>query len=401
MVERAHGTAKDTFAPMLLAPILLVVLALAPAAGAAVPDIHAHRGGTVENGKARFAEESIRAYRSAARHGFVLEVDAKLTEDGVPVAIHDATLDRTTNCSGELRTFTLAELRSCRTDVLGSPGSPLPTRGARRTVAIATIAGVLELAKLTGAEVNLEIKNAPTDPDYDTTPAFANKVMDVVVASRLARRQLIVQSFIPANLDVARQRMPGVTTSLLSLQSINEGFLQLAAANDYDLISPEWPVTADYVRRAHDMALDVAPFTLDAVPEVRAARAAGVDALITDDPLMAGRALGLRPARFFDAFVFAQGRRLIATGDLLTPRGVSARQGCRGAVTVRLLRRSGAIRTVHGRLNRNCEYFFGAGRKPGRLASVRATVHFEGNARVLPELEGPERVLPRMPNFSP
>ncbi len=54
----------------------------------------------------------------------MLEVDAKLTEDGVPVAIHDATLDRTTNCSGEVRTFTLAELSACRTDVLGSPGQP-------------------------------------------------------------------------------------------------------------------------------------------------------------------------------------------------------------------------------------------------------------------------------------
>jgi glycerophosphoryl diester phosphodiesterase len=42
----------------------------------------------------------------------VLEVDAKLTQDRVPVAIHDATLDRTTNCSSEVRTFTVAELES-------------------------------------------------------------------------------------------------------------------------------------------------------------------------------------------------------------------------------------------------------------------------------------------------
>jgi hypothetical protein len=149
------------------------------------------------------------------------------------------------------------------------------------------------------------------------------------------------------------------------------------------------------------MALDVAPFTLDAAADVRAARAARVDALITDDPLMAARALGLRPARFFDAFVFAEGRRLIATGDLLTPRGVSARPGCRGTVTVRLLGGSRVLRTARGRLNRNCEYFFGAGRKPAGLASTRATVRFNGNTRVLPALKGPQRVLPRMPDFSP
>lgn len=39
---------------------------------------------------------------------------------------------------------------------------------------------------------------------------------------------------------------------------------------------------------------DVAPFMLDTAADVRAADAAKVDALITDDPLMAARALGLR-----------------------------------------------------------------------------------------------------------
>ena len=131
------------------------VAVLAPPALAANPAIHAHRGGTVQNGTPRFGEESLRAYRNAALHGFVFEVDAKLTEDGVPVAIHDATLDRTTNCSGEVRARTLAALSSCRTDVLGSPGSPLRTRGARHTEPIATIAQVLKLAKRAGVGVNL------------------------------------------------------------------------------------------------------------------------------------------------------------------------------------------------------------------------------------------------------
>ena len=60
--------------------LVLVVLAAAgpaPAAQAATPDIHAHRGGTVVNGSPRYAEESLAAYRAAARHGFVLEVDAR------------------------------------------------------------------------------------------------------------------------------------------------------------------------------------------------------------------------------------------------------------------------------------------------------------------------------------
>ncbi len=380
---------------------LALLFVAAPPALAAPPDIHAHRGGTVVNGKARYGEESLAAYRNAARNGFVLEVDAKLTEDRVPVAIHDATLDRTTACSGELRTFTLAELRPCRTDVLGSPGSPLPTRRASRPAPIITIRSLLEFARRAGAEVNLEIKNVPGDPDADPTPAYANSVMDAVLASRIPRSQLLIQSFIPANLDVARQRMPGVATSLLSIQAINEAFLQAAADRNYDFISPEWPVTPDYVRRAHGLGLDVAPFTLDRAADVRAAERAGVDAVITDDALMAGRALGLRPPRFFSAAAFIDRRRLIATGDLLTPRGVPARQGCRGTLTMRVMIGSRPTRSVRGRLNRNCEFRFGTRRTPPRLGAPLVTIRFDGNARLLPQLVGPVRAGLQPPVFTP
>jgi glycerophosphoryl diester phosphodiesterase len=366
------------------------LLASAPAASAAVPQVHAHRGGTVVNGKAKYGEETLAAYKHAARNGFVLEVDAKLTEDGVPVAIHDATLDRTTDCTGEVRTFTLAELAGCKTDF-----------PAGRPARIITIQSLLDYARKAGSVVNLEIKNVPSDPDYDSTPAYANKVMDAVIASRIPRGQLIIQSFDPANLDVAAQRLPGVATSLLSLQVINEAFLQLAFDRDYDIISPEWPVSADYVRRAHGNGLDVIPFTLNAAADVRAARAAKVDELISDDPLMAAGAMGLKPARAFDASVFIDGRRLIAVVHMLGPRGVPARQACRGSLLLRVLLPGRRTQQVRRKLNRNCEARFGIRRTPARLGPPTATVMFEGNARVLPALDGPSVVQLKPPSFKP
>jgi glycerophosphoryl diester phosphodiesterase len=385
----------------LLVLVTLAVLAPAAAAAAAAPQIHAHRGGTVEKGKPRYAEESLAAYKRAARYDFVLEVDAKLTEDGVPVAIHDATLDRTTDCTGEVRTFTLAELAGCRTDVLGSPGSPLPTRPAAKPAPIITIQSLLEYARKAGATLNLEIKNVPTDPDYDSTPVFANRVMDAVIASRIPRSQLIIQSFVAGNLDVAAQRLPGVATSLLAVQAINEAYLQVAFDKDYDIISPEWPVSADYVRRAHANGLDVIPFTLDSAADVRAARAAKVDELITDDPLAAAAAMGLRPARAFDATVFIDGGRMIAVVHLLGPRGVSARQTCRGALLMRVMITGRRTQQVRRKLNRNCEARFGIRRTPPRLGPPQVTVLFEGNARVLPVLDGPKVPLLKPPSFNP
>ena len=80
-----------------------------------------------------FAEESLAAYKNAARHGFVLEVDAKLTEDRVPVA--DPRRDARPHDGLQRRGAHLHARRAggCRTDVLGSPAARcrLARRAAR------------------------------------------------------------------------------------------------------------------------------------------------------------------------------------------------------------------------------------------------------------------------------
>jgi glycerophosphoryl diester phosphodiesterase len=362
------------------------------AAAAAQPQIHAHRGGTVLNGRPTYPEETLDAYRSAAKNGFVFEVDAKLTRDGVPVAIHDATLDRTTACTGEVRDFTLDALRRCRLDVLGSG---LRTRQARPPGRIATIAEVLELARLTGSTVNLEIKNLPTDPDWDPTPAYANRVMSVVDASGLTRRQLLIQSFLPANLDVAKQRIPHVATSFLSLAS-GPNEIALARDNGYSWLSTQWPFAAAFVRDAHRAGKRVAPFTLDTRADVRAAAGAGVDAVITDDPLMAARALGLRPVKSLTARLRRKSAQVEVAGRLK-----ARRRDCTGRITLRVL---GANRTWLARrtkLARNCTYATAVRIPRGAPARLQATIGFGGNRRLLPRLVGPRLVPQELPRAVP
>jgi len=260
--------------------------------------VHAHRGGPVLDGVPTYPEETLPAFRHAARNlQVVLELDAKLTSDGVPVVIHDPTLDRTTNCEGAVIDRTLAELEPCLTDVLGAPGNDLPTAPAPEPVPIATLAEVLAFAKADGIGINLEIKNYPTDDeDYDPTPAFANRIMDVVLESGIPARQVIIQSFTPANLDVAEARMPDAQLALLSLAGTNDLAIDVAASNGWDWVSPAWPIEAAYVERAHGRKLKVVPYTINQAPDVEEAAKAGVDALITDDPLMALQALDTEPA---------------------------------------------------------------------------------------------------------
>jgi glycerophosphoryl diester phosphodiesterase len=371
---------------------LLAALAatLAIASPASALEIQAHRGGTVSNGKPAYAEETLQAYEHAAANGFVLEVDAKLTRDGVPVAVHDATLDRTTTCSGEVRTYTLARLRSCRLDVLGSPGGGLRTRRTRSAGRIATIAEVLELARLTGAKVNLEIKNLPTDPDWDTTPGYANRVMDVVEASGLPNSKLLIQSFIPANLDVAKQRIPHVHTSLLTLGS-GADTIALAEDKGYEWLSPQWPVPASFVADVHRAGHPVVPYTIDKRAAVKAAARAKVDALITDDPLMAAAAVGLKPARALTAKLARHPGRIEAKGRL---KGAAR---CEGIVKLRVLGAKNLLRGKRARLKADCTYQLAVTVPRGAAAELLATVGFSGNARVLPRLVGPKPVPAEVP----
>jgi glycerophosphoryl diester phosphodiesterase len=372
------------------APLLVAAVAIAAsAAPAAATDIHAHRGGTVVDGRPAYTEESLDAYRAVARNGFVFEVDAKLTRDGMPVAIHDATLDRTTNCTGEVRSYTLAALRRCRPDVLGSPGGGVRTRSISPRGTIPTVAEVLELARLTGSKVNLEIKNVPTDPDWDVSSAYANRVMDVVLDSGLPRSQLLIQSFIPANLDVAKRRLRGVPTSLLALGS-GPNVIELANDNGYDWISPQWPVPAAFVRDSHRARHPVAPYTLNTRAEVRAAGRAGADAVITDDPLTAARALGQRPVRGLRVRLQRRAGQVEAQGRLRRPRGTR----CTGTITLRVL---GAKRTLYkrrSRLGAGCTFAVGVTVPRGAPTRLLATVGFSGNAELLPRLVGP-RAVPR------
>ena len=61
---------------------------------------------------ARFPENTMPSFIAAAEAGIdQIETDVRITKDGELVTIHDATVDRTTNGSGRVCDFTLAELK--------------------------------------------------------------------------------------------------------------------------------------------------------------------------------------------------------------------------------------------------------------------------------------------------
>jgi glycerophosphoryl diester phosphodiesterase len=86
----------------------------------------AHRGASVDA-----PENTMSAFELALRQGAdALELDVRLSRDGVPIVLHDPTLDRTTRLRGPAAAHTAAELRSALVpslaEVLGAfPRTPL------------------------------------------------------------------------------------------------------------------------------------------------------------------------------------------------------------------------------------------------------------------------------------
>ena len=72
--------------------------------------VAAHRGAHIGN-----CENSVLSTKQSIKLGVdIIELDVKVTKDGVPVLMHDGTINRTTNGTGKVSDYTLEELQKFR-----------------------------------------------------------------------------------------------------------------------------------------------------------------------------------------------------------------------------------------------------------------------------------------------
>lgn len=111
-----------------------------------LPKIIAHRGASHDA-----PENTMAAFREALKQGAdAIELDIQLTKDGEMVVIHDETLDRTTDMTGFVKSYTLAELKKADAGSKFSPkfaGEPIPL-----------LEEVFELLRGTNVFLNIELK---------------------------------------------------------------------------------------------------------------------------------------------------------------------------------------------------------------------------------------------------
>ena len=109
--------------------------------------IFAHRGFS-----AYYPENTMLAFTKVAEETVTdgIELDIQLTKDGEIVIMHDETLDRTTNASGFLKDYTLAELKQLSVGVNFKGFQPRQT--------IPTLREFFTFLKQTKLIANIELK---------------------------------------------------------------------------------------------------------------------------------------------------------------------------------------------------------------------------------------------------
>lgn len=229
------------------------------------PLVVGHRGAAgcaPENTLASFA-------RGVELGADAVECDVQLSADGVPVVIHDPTLERTTNGRGLVAGRTLADLRALDAGAWFGPSFA----GER----IPTLAEVLDWAR-GRTRLVVELKQGPA---YD-----AHLADGVVAAVRSVGRdpQVLLVSFDHLTVRRVSELADDLPTGILyAARPVDP--VSLAWAARAEVLLPHWSfVTPEQVTAAHEAGLGLAVWTVD--DEATAARlfALGVDALAGDYP---------------------------------------------------------------------------------------------------------------------
>ena len=236
--------------------------------------IHAaHRGyagHSIENTMTAFSKAI--QYRADA-----LELDVQISSDGVPVVIHDLTVDYSTTSTGNVKDFTAAELRAM-------------TRDARYGAVyeksyIPTFAEVVALAKQHQIAIWPEVKG------YRTTDDIALMVQVVIDAGyeRMTKFQSFNFSDLPIVRALSSKVAIGHTNGATDFRTYADSLLALGGEC--------WIVTSiakaldhpEYVAELQGRGVNVALYTAYLSSDVAKAERTGADAVICDRNLRGTR----------------------------------------------------------------------------------------------------------------
>ena len=243
--------------------------------------IMAHRGAS---GYA--PENTLEAFSLAAEMGaYGVELDVHLTRDGEIVVAHDERIDRVSDGSGRIYDSTLSELKKFHFN---------RTFPEYKNARIPTLKEVFELLGPAGLHINIELKNSIID-----YPDLEEKVISLADKEGILDK-IIFSSFNHYSLLRIKKIDPSLYCGLLYEATLIEPW-NYALNLGMDALHPHFSevlVPGGECIKAHELGIEVNPWTVNDDDDLRKVIAAGADHIITNYPEKALNLLNEHPNTF-------------------------------------------------------------------------------------------------------
>jgi len=236
--------------------------------------LFAHRGASLDA-----PENTLAAFRLALLQGADgIELDVHLSADGIPVVIHDSTLDRTTDRSGAVRDLTAADIVVAVADRGHARPRTQLARWLPDEVRVPTLAEVVAW-RPAGFGLVVEIKD----------PSAPRPVIEVLPDSAAPSTRVI--SFDLATIDEVRRLAPSLSTGLLLSRGddLDAGIARAAAAGHASVVPFEADLGSDPARaiaRVRAAGLEAGCYVVNDPGRATELREAGICFLMTDVPAL-------------------------------------------------------------------------------------------------------------------
>ena len=204
-------------------------------------------------------ENTLRAVRAGMACADYVEVDVRLSRDGIPVVMHDLLLDRTTNGTGPVNEHTAEALQMLD----AGDGEKIPT--------------LEEVCSLVAGHCGLflEIKE----------PGSEEQVCRVL--KKNMPKRLFIVSFHPESIVSMRTLLPGVNTGLIVSRHLTD-LPGVAAGLGVPAILPEFGLlTRDLIEECHRRQIALFSWTVNSPEGFRKADDLNIDGIVSDHPCRA------------------------------------------------------------------------------------------------------------------
>lgn len=235
------------------------------------PVVIAHRGAS-----AAAPENTLAAFARAVSLGAdALELDAKLSKDGVPIVMHDPGVERTTDGRGRVCDLSLADLKT-----LDAGSWKDPAFAGERVPALAE---VFETAA-DRLWINVELTN------YTTRGDGLEAAVVALIQKMAFQRRVLLSSFNPFAIRAVRRIDPSLPVAQLTAHDmpryLREAWLAPWIGHEArhpDVVQLRQKGVAGYKKRGYRVNV----WTVNDPDDMRQFVRQGVDGLITDAPEVA------------------------------------------------------------------------------------------------------------------